>query len=618
MSEWKEQLRVQMQIRRAILLYGNVKDTFYENRSLTGVNIAAVVADLVKTVPGTYETVLWNPQDGIVPLSPATERKLRDDLERKYVRDTPTNTRPAGATHYDLGENTNLASGWENTLKAPEQYFQYLEKRFSEKRKGDHTPLVFILDGMDFLFGNADSLSEKERYQLLSLSKAIRDSDGSLDSTSLRTSGDILILLTGKLESIPHSFYADNPAVRTIHVPLPDRKDRENLLRRCCTSFRCQETLLPGTPVFEELVDSMEGYTFRDISQLIRLSRTEERTLPLRKLVSHYRYGLKSSPWEDLSKDRIAQLETVLKKQVVGQDHVLAHVAKTIRKAFMGLSGLQHSGRQQRPKGIFFFVGPTGVGKTETAKALARFLFLDEEACIRFDMSEYNHEHSDQRLVGSPPGYVGYEEGGQLTNAVRKRPFSVLLFDEIEKANKKILDKFLQILEDGRLTDGKGETVSFSESIIIFTSNIGAADVTLDQPNLREWFQNRVRESFVQELKRPELLNRIGVQNILPFDFLTDSNVLLTILKSKLGFLRGKLQEKFKMAEMVFQNEDDVLSSILENYDFSNGGRGVANRLEEHLFDPLSEWLFPYPTNALEGKTLVISRPQKTIQFTLE
>ncbi|MHB9308697.1 AAA family ATPase, partial [Fusobacterium polymorphum] len=153
-----------------------------------------------------------------------------------------------------------------------------------------------------------------------------------------------------------------------------------------------------------------------------------------------------------------------------------------------------------------FFVGPTGVGKTELAKSLASFIFGDENACIRFDMSEYNHEHSDQRLVGAPPGYVGYEAGGQLTNAVKEKPFCVLLFDEIEKAHGRILDKFLQILEDGRLTDGKGETVYFSETIIIFTSNIGAAEVdsNIEPKEVKKQFVEKVQKHFIEVLRRPE------------------------------------------------------------------------------------------------------------------
>lgn len=194
------------------------------------------------------------------------------------------------------------------------------------------------------------------------------------------------------------------------------------------------------------------------------------------------------------------------------------------------MSGLQHSSHT-KPKGILFFAGPTGTGKTETAKTLAEKLFGDESCCIRFDMSEYGQSHSDQKLLGAPPGYVGYEAGGQLTNAVRENPFSILLFDEIERAHPSIFDKFLQILEDGRMTDGQGNTVYFSECIIIFTSNLGIftrnamgsreANVTseMEYPEVQKKVRQAIENYFKLELGRPEILNRIG-ENIIVFDFI--------------------------------------------------------------------------------------------------
>jgi ATP-dependent Clp protease ATP-binding subunit ClpA len=152
--------------------------------------------------------------------------------------------------------------------------------------------------------------------------------------------------------------------------------------------------------------------------------------------------------------------------------------AAILRRCFYNLSGAQFSRYSNRPKGVLFFAGPTGVGKTELAKTITEFIFGSEHNYIRFDMSEFSQEHADQRLVGAPPGYVGYEVGGELTNAIRQRPFSVVLFDEIEKAHPKILDIFLQILDDGRLTSGRGETAYFSESLIIFTSNLGIYEIT--------------------------------------------------------------------------------------------------------------------------------------------
>lgn len=615
MLNWLENLNIQMHTRRAIVVYGNVGDSFYEETYPSSVNITTFLAQRIQKMPERYEVVVWNPITGIQPFSSTARRGLQKEVHSLNLPEA--NTRPANASRYDLGEQGTFHTSLDEVLKTSEQFFAFLGKRFSNSSR-DSKHYVFILDAMDSQFGNAHTLSEKDRNQLLMLSKTIRDSDCSLDAASLQNPGDLLILITNKLESIPAPLYSDSPAVTSILVPLPNRKERKTLLAKCCTSFQTQETILPGTPIFEELVDAMDGYTFRDIAQIIRLSCIGEEPFSIRRLLNYYRYGSQSSPWEDLHRERVARLEEELKSRVKGQDAVLSHVAKTIRKAYMGFSGLQHSRRQQMPKGIFFFVGPTGVGKTETAKALAQFLFGDEESCIRFDMSEYNHEHSDQRLVGSPPGYVGYEEGGQLTRAIRERPFSVLLFDEIEKAHPKILDKFLQILEDGRLTDGRGETVSFSESVIIFTSNIGAAEVSPEEPDTDRWFHQHVVDRFKNEMRRPELLNRIGIQNVLPFRFLKDTQVMLSIMKSKLRFLREKLREKFQIRELVFDDEEKVLSSMLQGYDYTNGGRGVANCLDQHLLDPLAEALFHRNVSDLAGKTLVVSRPNETLQFSLE
>lgn len=253
-----------------------------------------------------------------------------------------------------------------------------------------------------------------------------------------------------------------------------------------------------------------------------------------------------------------------------------------------------------------FFVGPTGVGKTELAKSLASFVFGDENACIRFDMSEYNHEHSDQRLVGAPPGYVGYEAGGQLTNAVKEKPFCVLLFDEIEKAHGRILDKFLQVLEDGRLTDGKGETVYFSETIIIFTSNIGAAEVSseMDSREVRKQFVEKVQKHFIEKLGRPELLNRIG-DNIVAFNFIEDQAVFTDIAKLKFKTIEDFVEERYG-AKIVFENEDDIFKSIGKKAGKQNGGRGLLNVMEEVIINPLSEFIFDRSDIVLKNRQILI------------
>ena len=221
-------------------------------------------------------------------------------------------------------------------------------------------------------------------------------------------------------------------------------------------------------------------------------------------------------------------------------------------------------------------------------------------------MSEYNHEHSDQRLVGAPPGYVGYEAGGQLTNAVKEKPFCVLLFDEIEKAHGKILDKFLQILEDGRLTDGKGETVSFAETIIIFTSNIGASSANADDDvkAVKKHFTDEVTNHFVNVLQRPELMNRIGSDNIVVFNFIDNPDVLTKIAKSKFVPIANFVNERYK-ATLVFEDEDSAFAAIAKKAGKQNGGRGLLNEIEKRVVNPLSEFIFEN-SERITGRTIKI------------
>ena len=288
-------------------------------------------------------------------------------------------------------------------------------------------------------------------------------------------------------------------------------------------------------------------------------------------------------------------------KRLKGQHQAIVKSLDIIKRAVTGLSGAQGSRVGGRPRGVLFLAGPTGTGKTELAKTLTELLFGDERAYIRFDMSEFSAEHSDQRLIGAPPGYIGSDMGGELTNAIREKPFSVLLFDEIEKAHPRILDKFLQILDDGVLTSGRGERVYFSETVIIFTSNLGIYKIDREGhriPNVvstdsYEIVEQKVREEienyFKIQLSRPEILNRIG-ENIVVFDFIRQ-DIADKIFDKMVGNILDGLAERQKITVHL---ADTVKATLREHClrDLNNGGRGIGNQLEALLINPLGRALF--------------------------
>jgi len=269
---------------------------------------------------------------------------------------------------------------------------------------------------------------------------------------------------------------------------------------------------------------------------------------------------------------KLVHMEERLRERVVGQEEAVRAVSNAVRRA---RSGLQDP---NRPIGSFLFAGPTGVGKTELARALAEFLFDDEQAMVRLDMSEYMEKHSVARLIGAPPGYVGYDEGGQLTEAVRRRPYTVVLFDEIEKAHRDVFNVLLQILDDGRLTDGQGRTVDFRNTVIILTSNLGSQHLTGGEHETEE---KRVREASRAEL-RPELLNRID--EIVVFHSLGREE-LARIVEIQLGRLSKLLADKQLKLELTDRAKQAVGKA---GYDPVYGARPLKRALQRMVLDPLA------------------------------
>ncbi len=282
-------------------------------------------------------------------------------------------------------------------------------------------------------------------------------------------------------------------------------------------------------------------------------------------------------------KQKLLNMEDMLRQRVVGQTQAVEAVSDTVRRARAGLQD------PNRPLGSFIFLGPTGVGKTELCKALAEFLFDDEDAMIRLDMSEFMEQHSVARLIGAPPGYVGHEEGGRLTEAVRRRPYSVILFDEIEKAHREVFNSLLQVLDDGRMTDGKGRTVDFKNTIIVMTSNIGSEWIQdLTGADQREEMESRVQEALRDEF-RPEFLNRID--ETIVFNALTE-DLMEDITEIQLGFLRERLDEH----DIDIKLSDNACQLIAEQgFDPVYGARPLHRTIQRLVENPLASFI-------LEGK----------------
>ncbi|MRR34508.1 ATP-dependent chaperone ClpB [bacterium] len=292
--------------------------------------------------------------------------------------------------------------------------------------------------------------------------------------------------------------------------------------------------------------------------------------------------GIPVSRLQESESAKLVSMENRLKSRVVGQDDALLLVANAVRRARSGLSD------PNRPIGSFIFLGPTGVGKTETARALAEFLFDDDQAIVRIDMSEYQEKHTVARLIGAPPGYVGYEEGGQLTEAVRRRPYSIVLFDEIEKAHPEVFNVLLQVLDDGRLTDGQGRTVDFRNTVIIMTSNLGSQWIqqygATDYARMKSMVMETLKESF-----KPEFLNRVDevvIYHALPLDQIKRIvGIQVKALQSRLAERRITLEITDKAREFIAQ----------EGYDPAYGARPLKRTLQRRIQDPLALML-------LEGK----------------
>jgi ATP-dependent Clp protease ATP-binding subunit ClpA len=474
-------------------------------------------------------------------------------------------------------------------------------------------PSALIIDFASRLMARRDGLSAAEHAlftRALILSHKARPR---YQREKARFYFNTVFWVVDRENDLPEWLSIGNPMVRSIAIAKPDHHARRAVAPQLMAAMAgIAEALAEAKrAATETFVQETEGLLLNDMKAIVQLGRAE--ALPFANIgdaVRRYKVGVTEDPWQKINRARIMKAEPIIHESVKGQGHAVTHALDIIKRAITGIGAGKRGGR---PRGVAFFAGPTGVGKTALAKAITSLLFNDENAYIRFDMSEFSAEHADQRLIGAPPGYLGFDAGGELTNAVREKPFSVILFDEIEKAHPRILDKFLQILDEGVLTSGRGDRVYFSEAFIIFTSNLGIykrnnaegriANVSADQDfeTVRRTVLEEIKAYFKFEIGRPEILNRIG-ENIIVFDFIRDD-----VAREIFHQLIRQSMEALAEQDIHIQVADAALTQLqlLCVSDLSNGGRGIRNQLEIHLINPLARALFA--AGAAPGSRFIVS-----------
>jgi ATP-dependent Clp protease ATP-binding subunit ClpB len=434
--------------------------------------------------------------------------------------------------------------------------------------------------------------------------RAVAREKGSAAQERLRALDDELSSLKGKISTLKAQWKQEKDTTARVHE-LAKRVEELKLLQRAGFQDANSSSEGSGAPLREAEHEMQELQSRLDCQSGSRLIREEVEEKDIARIVSKWT-GVPVSKMLEGEVKKLVDMEDRLRGRVIGQDPALQRMANAIRRARTGLSD------PKRPIGSFIFLGPTGVGKTELARALAEFLFDDERALVHIDMSEYMEKYAVSRLIGAPPGYVGYEEGGQLTEALRRRPYSVVLFDEIEKAHQDVFNILLQIMDDGRLTDGKGRTVDFRNAVLIMTSNIDCDKLVPEPPSAPE-DPEQVRKRAMNVLRpyfKPEFINR--VDDIIIFNSL-GKRELTKIIELRLREVQQLLAERKITLELTGAATDRLLA---EGYDPAYGARPLKRAVQTLVQDPLA--LKILHSEVLEGDYVVVSSEGSGMNFTIK
>ncbi len=592
-SAWFERFTGEVVRGRHILVHGNISDKVRWGKRFVSVHDG--MTGVLKTFG--YEVItLYDVVDGFRFASPEAETLFHRLTAAEptaqgagQAAGSPNASRPAYLAN--LGQSVDTAAA--PTIRTPTEAFAAVRRLLRQTS----TPAVVIVNLAELALNSPDRADSGDRRLLGTLVKAMTE------AREIGTVRNLLILLADDLATAPSWLYRDRPYLQVIAVPRPSTDERRVFLWENRAKFHGAAGAADPDESIRVLANLSEGMAINELDGLWRTSALVQVRLDQpRELMQRVVFGQRQDHWRRVG-ERVGDAQEFLSGRVFGQEAAVARMARALRAATLGIDFQSDPySAEARPKGVFFFVGPTGVGKTELARALSAFIFDDETAMARFDMSTFSEAHAAERLAGAPPGYIGHERGGELTNRVNQRPFSVLLFDEIEKAHAVVFDKFLQILDDGRLTDGLGRTAYFSQTLIIFTSNLGAAESYrwIEQKTIPSYeevaahFESKVRDHFTNKLGRPELLGRIG-NGIIAFDILRPQ-VIATISGKFLHQLASSASRRgvrltLDMPPILAEVEREITTGG----GIALGARGIRDVLDRIVRDPLLDAIAAQP-----------------------